>query len=124
MIRTLHGLLTKIINLINKKNIPDKSYIANDNTNKLKTSKSFQNNLTLPTPCNSESCIKSNLKSNLNFYFNTSLWCLKKLLIKLLHSKTSSKAYWSILKSFLNDKKSFSFPHYTTVKKFRHGCRF
>ena len=31
--------------------------------------------LTLPVPCISESCIK--IKINLNFYFHTSLWCLK-----------------------------------------------
>ena len=32
--------------------------------------------LSLPVPCISESCIK--IKTNLNFYFHTSLWCLKK----------------------------------------------
>ena len=32
--------------------------------------------LTLPIPCISESCIE--IKSKLNFYFNTSLWCLKR----------------------------------------------
>ena len=32
--------------------------------------------LTLPTPCISESCIK--IKINLNFYFHTSLRCLKR----------------------------------------------
>ena len=31
---------------------------------------------TLPAPCISESCIK--IKINLNFYFHTSLWCLKR----------------------------------------------
>ena len=31
--------------------------------------------LTLPAPCNSESCIE--IKIMLNFYFHTSLWCLK-----------------------------------------------
>ena len=30
---------------------------------------------TLPTLCISESCIK--IRINLNFYFQTSLWCLK-----------------------------------------------
>ena len=33
--------------------------------------------LTLPTQCNSQSFIKT--KMNLNFYFLTALWCLKKL---------------------------------------------
>ena len=32
--------------------------------------------LTLPAPRISESCIK--IKINLNFYFHTSLWCLKR----------------------------------------------
>ena len=32
--------------------------------------------LTLPAPCISESCIK--IKINLNFYFHTSLWCLRR----------------------------------------------
>ena len=33
--------------------------------------------LTLLVPCISESCIE--IKSKLNFYFHTSLWCLKRL---------------------------------------------
>ena len=32
--------------------------------------------LTFPAPCISESCIQ--IKIDLNFYFHTSLWCLKK----------------------------------------------
>ena len=32
--------------------------------------------LTLPAPCILERCIK--MKINLNFYFHTSLWCLKR----------------------------------------------
>ena len=32
--------------------------------------------LTVPVPCISESCVK--IKINLNFYFHTSLWCLKR----------------------------------------------
>ena len=32
--------------------------------------------LTLPAPCISESCIE--IKIKLNFFFHTSLWCLKK----------------------------------------------
>ena len=31
--------------------------------------------LTLPTPCISESCIR--VESNLNFYFYTCFWCLE-----------------------------------------------
>ena len=34
------------------------------------------NNFTLNVPCISESCIE--IKIKLNFYFHTSLWCLKK----------------------------------------------
>ena len=34
--------------------------------------------LSLPVPCISESCIK--IKIKLNFYFDTSLWCLKRFL--------------------------------------------
>ena len=37
----------------------------------------FFRNLTLPVPCISESCIE--IKIKLNFYFQTSLWCLKRL---------------------------------------------
>ena len=33
--------------------------------------------LTLPSPCISEGCIK--IKINLNFYFQTSFWCLRRL---------------------------------------------
>ena len=33
-------------------------------------------NLTLNVPCISESCIE--IKNELNFYFSTSLWCLKR----------------------------------------------
>ena len=32
--------------------------------------------LTLPAPCISESCIKINI--NLNFYFHSCFWCLKR----------------------------------------------
>ena len=38
--------------------------------------------LTLPVPCISESCIE--IKINLNFYFHTSLWCLKRFYEGLL----------------------------------------
>ena len=37
--------------------------------------KSRASKLIPPGPCISESCIK--LKINLNFYFDTSLWCLE-----------------------------------------------
>ena len=37
---------------------------------------SFENNLTLKDPFISESCIE--IKIELNFYFHTSLWCLKR----------------------------------------------
>ena len=42
--------------------------------------------LTLPTPCIFESCIKITI--NLNFYFHTSLWCLKRFYagLKGLHN--------------------------------------
>ena len=36
--------------------------------------------LTLPVPCISESCIE--IKIKLNFYFHTSLWCLKQNALK------------------------------------------
>ena len=32
--------------------------------------------LILPAPCISESCVK--IRINVNFYFHTSLWCLKR----------------------------------------------
>ena len=38
--------------------------------------KIFQVNLTLPAPFILESCSK--IKIDLNFYFHTSLWCLKR----------------------------------------------
>ena len=37
----------------------------------------FDSDLTLPAPFISESCVKT--KINLNFYFHTSLWYLKRL---------------------------------------------
>ena len=46
--------------------------------------------LTLLAPCISESCIK--IKINLNFYFHTSLWCLKGL----------HKTFWGITKKCEN----------------------
>ena len=68
--------INKTLNLI-KKNILEQYYNDNENnTNNLKTNKSFQNNLTLPTLRIFESCIE--IKINLNFFFHTSLWCLKR----------------------------------------------
>ena len=40
--------------------------------------------LTLNVPCISESCIK--IKIKLNFYFHTSLWCLKRFYENLFSS--------------------------------------
>ena len=75
------------MNLIKNKNIFYKSHTANENsTNKKEAIKTLQNKLT--------STIES-AKSQ----------CYSKLSIKLLNPKTSSKADWSILKSFVNDKK-------------------
>ena len=85
------------INLIKNKNIFYKSHIANENSiDKKEAIKALQNKLT--------STIQ-NAKSE--FYYLLSM--------KLSNPETSSKAYWSILKSFVNDKKLLSFPHYTTM---------
>ena len=46
------------------------------NLNTLHTHIKSHKILALPSPCISESCIK--IKINLNFYFDTSLWCLKR----------------------------------------------
>ena len=82
-----------IINLIKNKNIFYDSHAANGNSiDKKEAIKALQNNLT---------CAKSEYYS--------------KLSMKPSNPETSSKAYWSILKSFVNDKKSLSFPHYTTM---------
>ena len=53
--------------------------------------------LTLPAPCISESCIE--IKINLNFYFHTSLWYLKRFYegLKGLH-----KIFWSTTKKCEN----------------------
>ena len=76
-----------IINLIKDKNIFYKSHTANQNsTDKKEAIKTLQNKLT------------STIENAKSEYYS-------KLSIKLLNPKTSSKAYWSILKSFVNDKK-------------------
>ena len=86
-----------IINSIKNKNIFYKSHTANESsTNKKEAIKALQNKLT--------STIE-NAKSE--YYY--------KLSMKLSNPETSSKAYWSILKSFVNDKKFLSFPHCTTM---------
>ena len=76
-----------IINIIKNKNIFYKSHTANENsTDKKEAIKALQNKLTSTT---------ENAKSK---YYS-------KLSMKLSNPETSSKAYWSILKSFVNDKK-------------------
>ena len=76
-----------IMNLIKNKNIFYKSHTANENsTDKTEAIKTLQNKLT------------STIENAKSEYYS-------KLSIKLLNPKTSSKAYWSILKSFVNDKK-------------------
>ena len=76
-----------IINLIKNKNIFYKSHTANENsTDKKEAIKALQNKLTSTT---------ENAKSE---YYS-------KLSMKLSNPETSSKVYWSILKSFVNDKK-------------------
>ena len=83
-----------IINLIKNKNIFYKSHTANENsTDKKEAIKVLQNKLT--------STIE-NAKSEYD----------SKLSMKLSNPETSSKAYWSILKSFVNDKK---IPRYSTM---------
>ena len=49
--------------------------------------------LTRPVPCTSESCIE--IKIKLNFYFHTSLWCLKRFYEGL---KGLYEIFWGILK--------------------------
>ena len=76
-----------IINLINNKSIFYKSHTANENsTDKKEAVKALQNKLNSTT---------ENAKSE---YYS-------KLSMKLSNPETSSKTYWSILKSFVNDKK-------------------
>ena len=62
--------------------------------------------LTLPIPCISESCIKTNI--NL-FFFHTSLWCLKRFYegLKSLH------------KTFKTFIKPFEAPQRSVKKKFK-----
>ena len=75
------------MNLIKNKNIFYKSHTANENsTDKKEAIKVLQNKLT--------STIE-NAKSEYD----------SKLSMKLSNPETSSKTYWSILKSFVNNKK-------------------
>ena len=63
-------------------------------TSKVRVMASFaEAYLTLPASCISESCIK--MKINLNFYFHTSLWCLKSFYegLKSLHKKSLHKTF-------------------------------
>ena len=86
-----------IINLIKNKNIFYKFHTANVNsTDKKEAIKALQNKLT------------STIENAKSEYYS-------KLLMKLANLETSSKVYWSSLKSFANDKKSLSFPYYTTM---------
>ena len=77
-----------IINLIKNTNIFYKSHTGNENnTDKKEAIKALRNKLT--------STIE-NAKSK--YYFMLSM--------KLSNAETSSKAYWSILKNFVNNKKN------------------
>ena len=85
-----------IINLVKNKNIFYKSHIANENnTDKKDAIRALQNKLT------------STIENAISEYYS-------KLSMKLSNPETSSKAYWPILRSFENDKKS---PLY-------HNCNF
>ena len=88
MIRSHHGLIINyIINLIKSKSIFYKSHTANENsTDKKEAIKTLQNKLT------------STIENAKNEYYS-------KLSMKHSNPETSSKVNWSILKSFLNDKK-------------------
>ena len=77
-----------IINLIKNKKIFYKSHTANENsTDKKEAIKALQNKLT------------STVENARSEYHS-------KLSMKLSNPEISSKAYWSILKSFVNDKKT------------------
>ena len=57
----------------NLREIPTKGTVM---INQIKNSENWKLILTLPAPCISESCTE--IKIKLNFYFHTSLWCLKR----------------------------------------------
>ena len=85
--RKLPWFNKNIINLIKSKNIFYKSHTTNENsTEKKEAIKALQNKLTFTI---------ENVKNE--YYF--------KLSMKLSNLETSSKVYWSILKSFVNNKK-------------------
>ena len=76
-----------IINLIKNKIMFYKSHTANKNSiDKKEAIMSFQNKLT-------------------SIIENAKKWYYSKLSMKLSNPETSSKTYWLILKSFLNDQK-------------------
>ena len=60
-----------------------------------------RNYLTLPAPFISESCIE--IKINLNFYFHTSLWCLKRF-YEGVH-----KTVWGTTKKYENKNLNYFF---------------
>ena len=60
--------------------------------------------LTLPSSCISESCIK--IKIKLNFYYHTSLWCLKRFYEGLLGLH---KTFWGTSKKCENKNLSYFF---------------
>ena len=85
------------MNLIKNKNICYNSHNPNqNNTDKKEAIKALQNKLTFT------------IENGKSEYYS-------KFSMKLPNSETSSKADWSISKSFVNDKKFLSFPYYTTM---------
>ena len=88
--------------------------------------------LTLPVPCISESCIE--IKIKLNFYFHTSLLCLKDFILNLLrhHKEVKTKIYlnffslrlglgWEGLKATLN-KFWINIVHLTKIQQKTSKC--
>ena len=64
----------------------------------------LRNFLTLSAPCISESCIK--IKTDLNCYFRTSLWCLKRFYERL---KGHQKTFWGTTNKCENKNLSYFF---------------
>ena len=91
--RDLPWINSKIKNLVAEKNIAKKYYLLNNSNIQLfRRFQSLQNLLTVTTK-----------KSKEQFYSRISN--------KLMDPATSPKAYWSILKTFLNNKKIPCIPH-------------
>ena len=89
-----------IINFIKNKNIFYKSHTANENsTDKKEAIKRLQNKIT------------STIENAKSEYYS-------KLSMKLSNPESSSKAYWSILKSFVKDKKI------PIISPLYHNCNF